>query len=120
MLALLSRLFCRLRFDGVRALRRENKRLRDEVERLNIQAAAVMTVALGWGMDDPLDRTSWAWSVCYDDVRDLRMRYDQLRNGPTASCENARLQSANAVKAQAANESSEERQQNEFEKEGKS
>jgi hypothetical protein len=29
-------------------------------------------------------------------------------------------QSANAVKAQAANESSEERQQNEFEKEGKS
>jgi hypothetical protein len=73
MLALFRRFDRWLKSFNVRALRREN-------EQLTMQLAACVAVAIGWGINEPLERGHPYWSGAYQDVLDLRLKYHQLFN----------------------------------------
>ena len=57
--------------------RRTNAELREENEQLTIQLAACMTAALGWN-SKPAKKGSYGWSPAYQDVLNLRRKYDEL------------------------------------------
>lgn len=53
--------------------------LTEQVERLQVQLAGCSVAAMG-GTKDPADRFQWGWSVAYQDVLDLRLKYDALHD----------------------------------------
>ena len=56
---------------------REIKRLKQEVEQLTVQLAGCGVAALG-GTDDPAEKGAYGWSVAYQDILELRRKYDNL------------------------------------------
>lgn len=63
---------CKLEMDRVRdAL----KSTQAEVEQLRVQLAGCSVAALG-GTNDPAKKGDWGWSPAYQDVLDLRLKYD--------------------------------------------
>ena len=51
--------------------------LREQVEQMTVQLAGVSTAAEGCTRD-PAKRGEWGWSPAYQDVLDLRRKYDAL------------------------------------------
>ena len=52
--------------------------LKQENEQLQVQMAGCCTAALG-GLIDPATKGMYGWSPTYQDVLDLRIRYERLK-----------------------------------------
>ena len=57
----------------------ENKchQLEDETEQLRVQLAGCSVAALGW-IKNTAKKGDYGWSVAYQDVLDLRLKYEEL------------------------------------------
>jgi hypothetical protein len=58
----------------------ENTKLKEEVERLQVQLAGCSVAALG-AVKDIAKEGEYGWSPAYQDVLDLREEYDKLSSG---------------------------------------
>jgi hypothetical protein len=56
---------------------KEVKRLKDEIDQLDVQLAGCLVAADG-GTNDPAKKGSYGWSPAYQAVLDLRRKYDNL------------------------------------------
>jgi len=58
----------------------------DQVERLTVQLAGCSTAAMG-ATKEPAERGDYGWSQAYQDVLELRRKYDQLfaRRNPSSA-----------------------------------
>ena len=63
--------------ETIRIANREIKKLKAEVEQQRVQLAAC-SVAVYGGTKDPAKRGDYGWSVTYQDVLDLRIKYDAI------------------------------------------
>jgi hypothetical protein len=54
------------------------EKMASEVEQLEVQLAGCMTAALGWAKDPP-KRGDYGWSPAFQDVLNLRAKYEAQR-----------------------------------------
>lgn len=65
--------------NSVLSQKEEIIKLKDQVEQLNVQLAGVSVAALGGTKGSVVAKQGdYGWSVPYQDVLDLRIKYDQL------------------------------------------
>ena len=53
------------------------KKLKDRIEQLEVQLAGCSVAAFGWNAS-PAIKGGWGWSPAYQDVLDLRRRFESL------------------------------------------
>jgi hypothetical protein len=53
-------------------------RYMDHAEQLEVQLAGCGVAASGWSAKDPAPRGCWGWSPAYQDVLELREKYEAL------------------------------------------
>jgi hypothetical protein len=63
---------------GIRRRLRDLFRDAREAEQLRVQMAGVMTAALGWSRGQEAKQGQYGWSRAYQDVLELRQRFDAL------------------------------------------
>jgi hypothetical protein len=51
---------------------------KEQIEQLEVQLAGCMTAALGWAKDPP-KKGDWGWSPAFQDVLNLREKYESQR-----------------------------------------
>jgi len=74
--------------DKQRKAEAEREDLRGRVEQLQVQLAGCLIAAEG-ATKDPAKQGDYGWSVCYQDVLDLRRKYDQLKSEGAEAAETA-------------------------------
>jgi hypothetical protein len=72
----LSRMLYRLRMSLIRLL--GGGPYIDRADQLEVQLAGCGAAALGWSTKDPATPGMWGWSPAYQDVLDLRAKYEEL------------------------------------------